>query len=202
MYNPTTAKPLSRRCAHANTASAMPPRLKSSSSGNDGSLPWCSQPSSLQTLSRGWSICASASRNTDVRQPPHLHSGSLPKPLAARSKITFMTCSRTSGAASGTNFRSSCTVAQSAIWGQACPVQLTGASIFCGPSPQRRSGSRLVRRWRRVFEEMGTWQGAVTPGMPGGGPRYRSAMALLGSPFFAAGLRAATARGRRSRDHA
>ena len=93
-----------------------------------------------------------------------------------------MTCSRTSGVASGTNFRSSCTVAQSAIWGQACPVQLTGASIFWGPSPQRRSGSRLVRRWRRVFDDMGTWQGAVTPGMPGGGPRYREAMALVGSP--------------------
>ncbi len=71
---------------------------------------------------------------------------------------------------------------QSAICGQACPRQLTGASIVCGPSPQRRSGSRLVRRWRRVFDEMGTWQGAVTPGMPGGGPRYREAMVLWGSP--------------------
>ena len=72
---------------------------------------------------------------------------------------------------------------QSAICGQACPRQLTGASIFCGPSPQRGSGSRLVRRLRRVFDAMGTWQGAVTPGMPGGGPRYREAMALCGQPF-------------------
>ena len=95
-----------------------------------------------------------------------------------------MTCSRTSGEASGTSFKSSCTVVQSAIWGQACPRQLTGASIVCGPSPQRRSGSRLGRRWRRVFDAMGTWQGAVTPGMPGGGPRYREAMALVGSPFL------------------
>ena len=66
--------------------------------------------------------------------------------------------------------------------GQACPVQLTGASIFWGPSPQRRSGSRLVRRWRRVFDARGTWQGAVTPGMPGGGPRYREAMVLRAAP--------------------
>ena len=73
---------------------------------------------------------------------------------------------------------------QSAIWGQACPRQLTGASINCGPSPQRRSGSRLVRRWRRVFDARGTWQGAVTPGMPGGGPRYREAMVfLVGQPL-------------------
>ena len=71
---------------------------------------------------------------------------------------------------------------QSAIGGQACPSQLRGASIVCGPSPQRRSGSRLVRRRRRVFDARGTWQGAVTPGMPGGGPRYRAAMVVWGSP--------------------
>ena len=73
-------------------------------------------------------------------------------------------------------------MAQSAIWGQACPSQFLVASIVCGPSPQRRSGSRRVRRWRRVFDARGTWQGAVTPGMPGGGPRYREAMVVWGSP--------------------